>query len=465
MLKSINPADESVVGEVINSREKEVSEVVSKAKSAFNSWKNTTYEERGKLMQKVIDLMNERKDQLGELVTKEMGKPIDSGIGEISGEAGDDKYMIDNVKKWLIDDSIVVGDTTTENKITFEPVGVVAAITPWNYPFSIPMGQTVPSILAGNTIIIKPSEYTPLIAVEIARLFKDAGFPEGVVNIVTGDKETGKLLVESNIDVITLTGSVTAGKHVAEKAGSKLKRVVLELGGSDPFIVCSDANLERAVNAAVWGRYNNCGQICCSSKRFYIHEGVYDEFLKKFIEKTKILKVGDPMNKETQIGPLVSDIQLSRLEEQLKRAVESGAKLLLGGKRIGDTGFFFQPTVLEVTDNKNPAMQEEVFGPIATIMKVRNCDEAIKFANDSQYGLAGSVWTEDKEKAQKIAKALQTGTVWINYTLGYNCECPWGGVKNSGIGVINSKYGIMDLVNIKRIETSKSNKTKEDFWF
>jgi len=464
MLKSINPATGEVVGEVVNSKEEEVTKIVEKARQAFSSWKNTSYSERKKIVLRVAELARQKSKELGELVTKEMGKPIGSAIGEVTGEAGDAEFFANNVDKLLKDDIIDIGDPNSVNTVVFEPLGVLGVITPWNYPFSLPMGAIEQAVLTGNTIIVKPSEYTPLIAVEVGKLFEEAGCPEGVVNILTGDKETGKLLVGSKVDMIMLTGSVGAGKSVAERAGKDLKKVVLELGGCDPFIVCEDANFERAINGAVWGRFTNCGQVCCSAKRIYVHEKLYDSFLEKFLEKTKTLKVGDPMDASTQIGPLVSDIQRKRLVEQVERAKESGAKVLLGGKIMDGRGSFFELTVLEVKDNKNPAMQEEFFGPVAAIMKVKSCEEAVKFANDNKYGLAATIFTNE-ERGRKIARQLECGTVWINNSMGYTCRCPWGGVKNSGIGRVNSKYGLFDLVNIKRIEVNKSNKVKEDYWF
>ena len=466
MLKSINPATGEVVGEVVNSREQEVTAVVAKARQALPAWKDTPYEERKKIILKVAEIARSRADQLGKIITSEMGKPLSSGVGEVNGEAGDAEFFAENIDKWLKDDIIDIGNPDRINKVIFEPLGVIAAITPWNYPFSLPMGAIEQSILSGNTIVVKPSEYTPLIAVEVEKIFQQAGCPDGVVNILTGDKETGKLLVESDIDLVFLTGSVSAGKSVAQNAGKNLKKVVLELGGCDPFIVCEDANLERAVNAAVWGRFGNCGQICCSTKRFYVHENLYDEFIKKFLEKTNTLQVGDPLDPKTQVGPLVSEIQRDRLEEQLKRAVGAGAKILLGGKRKEGTGNFFELTVLEIIDNKNPAMQEELFGPVASIMKFSSDEQAIQFANDNKYGLASTIFSNDEEKANTIAKQLATGTVWINNTIGINAKCPWGGTKNSGMGRTNSKYGVLQLVNIKTIEVNKNkDKPKESYWF
>jgi len=465
-IQSINPATEEVIGEVEVSEKKDVSKAVKSARKAFKNWKSVDISEKSELIKNIAKLMKERKKELSELITKEMGKPIFESEGEIDETVGEIEWFANESKKYIEDDILDLGLPETNAKIVFEAIGVAGVITPWNYPINNPMWKIIPALITGNTIVFKPSELSSLCGKEIENLIKDAGIPAGVFNIIYGDEAVGKHLVNSNVDMISLTGSSETGKFVASKAGKKLKRTVLELGGSDPFIVLEDAIFEQVVNGAVYGRLVNCGQVCTSAKRIFVAEKIFDEFVNQFVEKTKKLKVGNGLEPDTDIGPIISKEQLEKVENQVKDAADKGAKILCGGKRPESLskGYFYLPTVLINVNNKMKVLKEEVFGPVAPIVKFKNIKEAIKLANKTKYGLGASIWTSDVNKGGDIARRLECGMVWINDVGTPYPQCPWGGVKESGIGRELSKYGILDFVNIKSVITTTSKDRKRAWW-
>ena len=426
-----------------------VRDAVKKARSAFDTWSKTDISERIGTLGKASAELRRSKSELSALITKEMGKPISESEGEVEATLGDMAWFLNNGKKILEDEVVDLG--SSEGRIAFEPLGVVGAVSPWNFPLNNPFYKIMPALISGNTMVWKPSELTSLVGIRILEIFSTIGLPEGVLNMVLGGEETGKALVASKVDLISLTGSTATGRDVMKRASKGLKKVVLELGGNDPFIVLNDADLDVAVKKAVRGRFYNCGQVCSADKRFYIEEGVYDEFARQFKEGTEALKVGDPLDRSTDIGPLVSKGQLETLEGQVDDSVRMGAKVLVGGKRGATRGYFYQPTLLTNVTGRMRTVREETFGPVASVMSVKNVKQAIKMANDSPYGLAASVWTKDDNKARGLARQLNVGTVWLNKTGEFHAEMPWGGIKDSGIGREFSKYGFLELVNIKSI--------------
>ncbi len=464
-LESINPTTEESIGEFEVFAEDMVSGLVEKARQSFRQWKDTDISEREKLVKKFSEALLKNKEGLAELITKEMGKPITESVREIEKLPKKIDWFLKEVRNIIQDEEVEADAEDVSARIRFEPVGVVGIITPWNFPVSNPVGKIIPALLTGNTVVFKPSELSTLCGLRIDEIFKEAGFPEGVFNTITGDKTTGRYLVSSKINMVSMTGSSAAGKDVANQAGKGLKKVVLELGGSDPFVVFDDAIFEQAVNGAVFGRFFNCGQVCIAAKRIIVDRKIYDSFLEKFVQKVKALRVGDPLEKKTEIGPLVSKKQLEKLEVQVKDALEKEVRLLCGGKRLERKGYFYEPTVL--TDIKEDMLvaREEVFGPVASIFSFGSVEEAIKIANNTRYGLAASVWTQDSEKAEKALKNIESGTVCVNEFGGSCSKCPRGGIKESGIGRERSKYGVLEFCNMKTVTHSKSKSIMRSKWF
>lgn len=450
-LQSINPTNEEVIGELLIAEKSEVNKAVSNAQKSFFNWSETDVSERSSILQNVANEIKKNKEELSKLITKEMGKIIKESEEEVNETINEIEWFAKEGKKYLETEKIELSGAKAN--INFEPLGVVGTITAWNFPLSTPLWKIIPALLTGNTVVWKPSEYVPFTSHKIMELFKLAGIPEGVLNLVIGDEATGKYLVDSKVDIVCLTGSSETGKKVAARAGRKLKKVVLELGGSDPFIVLEDIDVNKAVEGAVVGRFLNCGQCCTAAKRFFIHSSIVDEFTAKFVEKVKQLKIGDPLDSSTQIGPLVSSNQLTILEEQVKDAIQVGANLLYGGKRPENIskGYFYMPTVFDNVNRKMKVLRQETFGPVAPIMSFETTREAVKLANDTNYGLGASIWTKNIEEVEAIAKQIKSGIVWINDVNMPYPQCPWGGVKESGIGKELSKYGILEFVNIKPV--------------
>jgi len=350
-----------------------------------------------------------------------------------------------NTKKYIKDESCGPA------RITFEPRGVEGLITPWNYPYSTSLQKIIPALLTGNTVVFKPSELSTFCGLKIDKLFKKINLPKNVFNTITGGPQTGKYLVQSGVNMISFTGSTAAGKDIAQNAGQDLKKVVLELGGSDPFIVFEDADLDEAVAGAVAGRFENCGQICIAAKRIFVHQKIYSQFLEKFTEKAQALRVGNPLDSQTQMGPLVSKGQLRVLEIQVKDAISKGAQLLCGGKKLSGKGYFYAPTVLTGLTDDMLVAREETFGPVACIFSFENTEEALNLANNTNYGLGASVWTKDKKKIKFITENIASGMISVNSWGTHDLECPFGGVKESGLGRELSEYGVREFCNIKTI--------------
>jgi succinate-semialdehyde dehydrogenase/glutarate-semialdehyde dehydrogenase/succinyl-CoA reductase len=449
-LKSINPANEKIIGEFELFSKEKVFKVVENAKRALEFWKKTEISEREKFVKNFLRALGKEKKKIARLITIEMGKPLSEARDEMEGVLEMAEWFLLNTRKYIKDEEIFWGSRASA-RIKFEPVGVVGAITPWNFPLSTSLQKIIPALLTGNTVVFKPSELSTPSGLKIAQMFKKINLPKNVFNITTGDARTGKFLVSARVNMISFTGSTAAGKNIAQTAGKDLKKVVLELGGSDPFIVFEDADLNKAVDGAILGRFENCGQVCIAAKRIFVHKKIYPQFLEKFLKRVKLLKVGNPLNTRTEIGPLVSKDQLKDLEIQVKDAISRGAKLLAGGKRIKRRGYFYEPTVLaDIVDDMLVA-KEEVFGPVACIFSFEGLDRVLQMANNTKYGLGASVWTKDKRKIKFITENIESGMISVNSWGTHTLECPFGGVKESGLGRELSKYGIWEFCNIKTI--------------
>ena len=359
------------------------------------------------------------------------------------------EYYADNGKIFTSDE--IVNTDARKSVIIFEPIGVIGSIMPWNFPYWQALRFAAPSLMAGNTIVLKPASATMQCGIEIEKAFINAGIPRGIFQTMIGDSSTAETLIDSEINAVTFTGSVQVGGKVAQRATSQLKKTVLELGGSDPFIVCEDADIEKASTGAVKGRFINCGQSCIASKRFIVTKKIAGEFIEKFVSKTEKLRVGDPLLDDTDIGPLVNSKSLNNIESLVSKSVKEGAEVATGGERYNSKGFFYRPTILKKVSPKMEVASEEVFGPIAPVITVEEERDAIKVANNSKYGLGASIWTQDLEKAEKLSRAIESGIVTVNNVVISDPRVPFGGIKNSGFGRELSRYGMLEFVNVKSI--------------
>jgi len=472
MITSINPTDLSIIGEVKSARQKDIDNAVKQAQNAYQSWKKLSYPARGEYLLRVKDIILEYLDEIVILVKQEMGKPISEVLlTEIFPALEALTYFALNAERLLTDEKIEYQSRLLLNKrgyTIYEPLGVIGIISPFSYPLAIPITQIATALIAGNTVIFKPSELTPFIGLKIADFFSKAKLPEGCLSVLPGDKFTGELLVASDIDKILFTGRTITGKSILHAAADRVLPVTLELGGKDPMIVLSDANIERAIKGAVYGAFINAGQSCCTVERVYVMRDIAESFINGVVEEVKNLTMGDPMNPETEIGPLASEIQRSSVEAHIADAIQKGAKILIGGERPeGTSGYFYFPTVLTEVDHSIQVMQEETFGPVMPIMVVDSIDEAIQLANDSRYGLSASVWTMDVNLAMDVAHKVETGTVTVNdliFTFGA-VECAWGGTKESGIGRVHAAQGLREVCNVKHISFDKGKRVSKTWWY
>ena len=447
-ITTINPATEEVLAEYDIMSKEEVNDKINNSKKTFEDWKKD-FHKRIEFVHRLAEQLRKDRNELARVATKEMGKPLKESLSEIEKCAWVMEFYGDNGQTFIHDE--VLNTDARKSFITFEPIGVIGSIMPWNFPFWQPLRFAAPSMVAGNTIVLKPASATSQCGIEIENTIKKAGLVDGVFQTLIGNYTVAENLLESDIDAVTFTGSASVGAKVAQKAGGRLKKCVVELGGSDPFIVCEDADIEKASEGAVKGRFINCGQSCVASKRFFVAKKVANDFIEKFVQKTEKLKVGDPMSEETDIGPLVNRNGLKTIEEQVSDAVEKGAELLTGGNRIGDKGFFYKPTIIKNITKEMRIANEETFGPAASITVVENEKDAITLANDSSFGLGGSVWTQDIDKAEKFSRAIASGMVSVNNVLVSDPRIPFGGIKQSGIGRELSRYGMLEFVNIKSV--------------
>lgn len=452
-IQTTNPATNKVIKSFDEMTDQQVDNAISLSNTTFKEWKKTNFEQRANLLRKVANLMRNKKAALAQLITLEMGKIISQAEGEIDLSASILDYYADNAETFLADKKL--NPEKGEAFVRSSPIGVLLGVMPWNFPFYQVVRFAAPNIMVGNTILLKHASIVPQCAIAIKDLFIEAGAPIGLyTNLMISGKRSADLVQDERIKGVSLTGSEGAGASIAEAAGKNLKRSVLELGGSDAFIVLADADIEKTVEMAVFGRMNNNGQSCVASKRFIAVEAIADEFLEKFTAKIAALKVGDPMDRETQVGPLSSEEALEGILDQVKRFEAAGAKIAIGGKRAHEEGAYMQPTLLTNLKRGVPTFTEELFGPVASFYKVKDEQEAIDLANDSPFGLGGSIYTKDIEKAIKIADQIDSGMVFINSPTLTQADLPFGGTKRSGYGRELSEQGIHEFVNKKLIRVS-----------
>ncbi len=467
---SVNPATLEELGRFKIASAVEVDAAVARARAAQPAWGALSYRNRSRYILKVRRELYDRKEEIMRIISDETGKPeFEALTTEIFMVSDLMSHFATKAERILRDDRFTLAVFRNKRSaITYEPLGVVAVISPWNFPFSIPVGEIVMGLMAGNSVVFKPSEYTPLVGDAIKRLFAAAGFPDGVLEVVQGDGSAGAALVESAVDKVFFTGSVRTGRKIAESAARRLLPVVLELGGKDPMIVCEDAPFERTVKGAVWGAFMNCGQVCASVERLYVLEPIAEKFIPAVVEEVKKLRMGPPTTEcSTDIGPLSNENQLSIVTEHVADAVAKGARVLTGGRRREDLGgYFFEPTVLIDVNDSMRVMNEETFGPVLPIKVVRDEDEAVREANNSRYGLLASVWTASNERGRRLARKIQAGSVLVNdclYTHGA-AETPWFGVKESGLGVTHGSAGLTEFVRMKHINWDLFP-LKSNFWW
>jgi acyl-CoA reductase-like NAD-dependent aldehyde dehydrogenase len=457
-LESFNPATGELIGSVETLTPAKVQEVVDDVGEVQPFWAALTLQDRARYMRRACDVLLEDMDELAELLTNEQGKPrVESYTMELLPTVDSLKWIADNGPEILSDEkqSMPIFLKSKSAKFTYEPIGVVGVIAPWNYPWSIPFGEVAIALMAGNGVVLKPASLTPLIGERIRQTFEKAGLPEGLVRTVHGGGRIGDALVKSTAGKIFFTGSVEVGRKVGVECAKRLKGSVLELGGKDPAIICPDADLANAVSGAVWGGFANAGQTCSGIERVYVHRDVADTFLEGLVRETERLTVGDPREWTTEIGPMVSDEQAKVVNELVDDAVDSGATKLTGGptKVEGMKGSFIAPVVLTGVRHEMRIMKEEIFGPVLPVITVDSEQEAIDLANDSEFGLGASVWTKDRAKGERMAHQIESGMVWTNdHSFSHGaCVCAWGGVKESGLGRSHSKFGFYECVNIKQL--------------
>jgi acyl-CoA reductase-like NAD-dependent aldehyde dehydrogenase len=448
IIKTVNPATEEIIQEYEVMTKERIIEKVKKAQNTFQNWKKDS-SKRTDLLHDFANELRKDKENLAMTATKEMGKAIKEARSEVEKCAWVIEYYADNGQIFSTDE--VVNTDARKTVIKFQPTGVIGSIMPWNFPYWQALRFAAPSLMIGNTIVLKPASATMQCGIEIEKAFNKAGLPDGVFQTLVGDSTIAESLIDSDVNAVTFTGSVPVGAKVAQRATSQLKKTVLELGGSDPFIVCEDADVEKASSGAIKGRFINCGQSCIASKRFIVVKKVANEFIEQFVQKTEKLKVGDPLSDETDIGPLVNAGGLKKIDSQVKASIKEGAEVLTGGEQIGKKGYFFKPTVLKNVNPKMSIAQEEVFGPVAPIIVADDEVEAIELANDSEYGLGASIWTQDLDKAERFSSSVESGIVSVNNVVASDPRVPFGGVKKSGFGRELSRYGMLEFVNIKSV--------------
>jgi succinate-semialdehyde dehydrogenase/glutarate-semialdehyde dehydrogenase len=450
MITTINPTDGKRLAEYDLHDDNYVETALSRAIAAQAEWRKTPIEDRVTLLRAMARVLRARKATYAAMITREMGKPIAEAEGEIEKCAYNCDFYAEHAPKYLADE--VLASNATESFVEFDPLGVVLAIMPWNYPFWQFFRFAAPAFAAGNGAILKHANNVPECALAIEDIMREAGCPKGLFKtLLIEPSKVAAIIADDRIAAVTLTGSTEVGAIVAAQAGKALKKQVLELGGSDPFIVLADADLEEAAAVAVKARYINVGQSCVNAKRFIVEESIADRFVELFCASVSKLKIGDPMERDTNIGPMARANLMSGLHEQVEKTVAAGATLKKGGKPIEGDGFYYPPTVLDNVRPDMVAFCEETFGPVAAIIRVKDADEAIRLANQTEFGLGSALWTKDMERARKLARRIDAGAVFINGMVASDPRYPFGGIKRSGYGRELGVYGIREFVNIKTV--------------
>src|SRR5712692_4034193 len=469
---SVNPATGEIVREFECASEPEIHAAVARARAAQPAWDILGVRKRVAIVRRFQDLLHRKKSEIARLITREAGKPyVEALLTEVLVVLDAARFHVENAYRFLREERVPHGNLAMKTKagcIVREPYGVIGIISPWNYPFSIPATEGLAALVAGNAVVVKPSEFTSLAALELASLLHEAGVPRHVFQVVVGDGATGAALIQAEIDKLVFTGSVPTGKRIAQAAATCLLPVILELGGKDPMLVLDDADVEAASSGAVWGAFVNAGQACLSVERCYVHRGLYEPFLEACVGKTRQLRVGDGMAADTDVGPLIHGRQLLNVESHVEDARSHGARVLTGGTRLMELGpNFYAPTVLADVTHEMRIMRDETFGPVLPVMPFDSDDEAVRLANDSEYGLAASVWTRDRARGEAIARRIQAGTVMVNDTV--SCfgisEAPHGGVKASGVGRTHGRFGLDEMVRIKYVDSDRLPGVKKVWWY
>jgi succinate-semialdehyde dehydrogenase / glutarate-semialdehyde dehydrogenase len=449
-IATINPATGQVVKTFTALTDAQVDEKIATAAKTFKSYRKTSFADRSRWMNKAADILESEKEAIGRLMTLEMGKTVGSAIAEAEKCAGACRYYAENSEKFLADEFIAT--TAAKSYIHYQPLGIVLAVMPWNYPLWQVFRFIAPGMMAGNVGLLKHASNVPQSALKIEEILSRAGFPDGVFQtLLIGAAQVDRILNDPRVAAATLTGSEQAGIQVGVSAAKRIKKVVLELGGSDPFIVMPSANLEEAVATGVKARVLNNGQSCIAAKRFIVHEQIADKFEQEFVRRMKALKLGDPFDAKTDVGPLANPDAVKDLDADVQKSVQAGAKVLTGGKPVSGSGYFYEPTVLTNVPKESPAYREEFFGPVASIFRVRCIEEAIAIANDSRFGLGASAWTNDPAERERFIGDLEAGMVFINQMVASDPRVPFGGVKASGHGRELGPYGIREFTNAKTV--------------
>src|SRR5213596_922707 len=449
-IASINPATGEKLKEFSPFEDAEIEKRLGQAEKAFRKYCRTTFTDRSELLEGVAELLFEEKKRFAEIITLEMGKLFHDSIAEIEKCARGCQFYAENGERFLKEEPAPTD--AAESYVQYQPLGPVLAIMPWNFPFWQVFRFAAPALFAGNVGLLKHASNVPQCALAIEEIFRRAGFDDGVFQtLLIEPEQVEKLIVDPRVKAVTLTGSEKAGSAVASTAAREIKKAVLELGGSDAFIVMPSADFERALSTAVKARTINTGQSCIAAKRFVIADKIYDEFLNQFVDRMRALKAGDPMDEATELGPLATEHILQGVHDQVQKSIAVGAKPLTGGNRIHGPGFFYEPTVLVDVPKESPAYREEVFGPVASIFRVRDAADAVELANDTTFGLAASAWTDDPEEQKLFTSELDTGMVFINAMVASDPRLPFGGVKRSGFGRELGAPGIREFTNAKTI--------------
>ncbi len=469
---SLDPATDEILGELECAGEAEMLAAVEAARAAQPAWAAAGVGERIGTLRRFQELLHARKSQVARLISREAGKPyVEALLTEVLVALDTARFCIHAARSFLQPESVPHGNPVLKaksGKLVRQPYGVIGIISPWNYPFATPAGETLAALVTGNAVLLKPSEFTPLVALELKSLLKQAGVPDGVFQVLFGDGGTGSQLVASKIDKLIFTGSVSTGKRVAEMAASRLLEVVLELGGKDPMLVLDDADVEVASSAAVWGAFVNAGQACLSVERCYVHRTLYEAFVAKCVEKASKLRVGNGLDPEIDVGPMIHHRQMSAVRAHVEDAVSRGARAVVGGVALPKLGAnFFAPTILTDVDHSMRVMREETFGPVLPIMPFDSDEEAVRLANDSEFGLAASIWTRNRARGRALANRIQAGTVMINDVV--SCfgmsEAPHGGVKESGIGRTHGWLGLEEMVRVKLVDADLLPGWRKVWWY
>ena len=471
-LVSCNPATGEAIGSAPLTMPEDVARAVGRAREAQRSWSAQSIQQRGRLIMSARKIVLQEMEEIAQLISRETGKPLAEAISmELAPTLDLMQYFARKAARMLSPRRISVGQYALMGRSSYEiykPLGVIGIVSPWNFPWATPLDEVVMALVAGNTVVLKPSELTPLTGLKIKDVFKRAGLPEGVLQVVTGDGSTGAALVGAGVDKIMFTGSVATGRRVAEAAAKYLTPVVLELGGKDPMIVLDDANIPNVARGAVWGAFANAGQACASVERCYVHESVAEAFIVEVVKETKRLRQGLGTDEAADIGSMTSERQLLLVQRHVDEAIDKGATALTGGDRLAESAApFFAPTVLVNVNHQMDVMRDETFGPVLPIMTFKTDEEAVRLANDSPYGLTASVWTGNITRGRRLAERIDAGTVMVNevlYTHGI-ASTPWGGVKQSGLGRTHGRAGLLELVSARHIHVNRLSFIPDLWWF